>query len=104
MDPENNVLIVGQKIKKLVKKMRDPKRIPKILTELDLLWRKYPDQRLGQLLENYVFPNILVKKVDVLGKLEPNTPTLKVAWMFFQEDDETLKKLRELNKNEKNQK
>ena len=35
--------------------MRDPKRIPTILKGLQRLWEKYPDQRLGQLLENYVF-------------------------------------------------
>ena len=33
-------------------KMRDPSRIPKILNKLRLLWEKYPDLRLGQLVEN----------------------------------------------------
>lgn len=32
--------------------MRDPKRIPIILEYIKLLWEKYPDQRLGQLLSN----------------------------------------------------
>ena len=36
--------------------MRDPKRIPKILDRLRIVWEKYPDLRLGQLIEN-VFPN-----------------------------------------------
>ena len=34
--------------------MRDPKRIPRILGKLQRLWEKYPDQRFGQLLENYL--------------------------------------------------
>ena len=29
--------------------MRDPKRIPKILKEIEKHWKKYPDLRLGQL-------------------------------------------------------
>lgn len=32
--------------------MRDPKRIPKVLKEIERLWKKYPDLRLGQLLIN----------------------------------------------------
>lgn len=35
--------------------MRDPERINRICEKLRLLWLKHPDQRLGQLLENYVF-------------------------------------------------
>lgn len=77
--------------------MRNPERIKEILTELDILWNRFPDYRFGQLLENYVFPNMLVKKVDTLGNPIPMTPTTRVAWMFFQEDDITLKKLKELN-------
>jgi len=33
--------------------MRDPKRIPKILKELEKLWTAMPDLRLGQLIGNY---------------------------------------------------
>lgn len=32
--------------------MRDQKRIPKVLAEVEEIWEKYPDQRLGQLLCN----------------------------------------------------
>ena len=35
--------------------MRDIKRIDKILNQLKHLWMRFPDQRLGQLLDNYVF-------------------------------------------------
>lgn len=35
--------------------MRDPKRIKIILTELEKVWNKVPDQRLGQLIENITF-------------------------------------------------
>jgi hypothetical protein len=32
--------------------MRDPKRIARILKQVETLWNKYPDSRLGQLLVN----------------------------------------------------
>jgi uncharacterized protein YihD (DUF1040 family) len=32
--------------------MRDPKRIPSVLLEVQKLWEKHPDIRLGQLLVN----------------------------------------------------
>ena len=35
--------------------MRDIKRIDKILNQLRQLWMRFPDQRLGQLLDNYIF-------------------------------------------------
>lgn len=34
--------------------MRDPKRIPKVLKEIERLWKKVPDWRLGQLLGNFL--------------------------------------------------
>jgi len=34
--------------------MRDPKRIPKILKEIEKVWEKYPDMRLGQLITNVI--------------------------------------------------
>jgi len=37
--------------------MRDINRIDRIIELLRELWKKYPDQRLGQLLENYIFFN-----------------------------------------------
>lgn len=52
--------------------MRNPDRIGKILERLGILWNYYPDQRLGQLLSNYVF-----------GRGD----------IFFPEDDETLKNI-----------
>jgi len=32
--------------------MRNPERIPKVLRELQKIWEKYPDWRLGQLIYN----------------------------------------------------
>ena len=32
--------------------MRDPKRIPRILSKIEQMWKERPDWRLGQLLEN----------------------------------------------------
>lgn len=54
--------------------MRDFSRIDEILTDIRALWINYPDMRLGQLLENFVFD----KKT-----------------MFYQEDDVTDEKLKE---------
>jgi hypothetical protein len=58
--------------------MRDPKRIDKVLAALGKLWKKHPDQRLGQLLENYVF-------------FEGERGDKTSVRMFYQEDDKTLK-------------
>lgn len=49
--------------------MRDPKRIKRICKLLEKFWNKVPDQRLGQVLSNYIFDN----DVDI----------------FYQEDNET---------------
>lgn len=40
--------------------MRDKQRIDKILDLVRELWEKYPDQRLGQIMYNYVFDNRMV--------------------------------------------
>lgn len=32
--------------------MRDPNRIPEVLAKIQEVWLKYPDLRLGQLIEN----------------------------------------------------
>lgn len=37
---------------------RDPKRIKKICQLLEIAWSRYPDQRLGQFLLNYVFGSL----------------------------------------------
>ncbi len=61
--------------------MRNPERIKEILFELKRLWLKNPDQRLGQILENYVF-------------FEGERGDKTSVAMFYQEDDETLSKLK----------
>lgn len=53
--------------------MRDVNRIDEMLTNLHTLWINYPDMRLGQLLENFIF--------------DKDT-------MFYQEDDVTDEKLK----------
>lgn len=35
--------------------MRDLERIDRICQKLNKVWKEIPDQRLGQLLENYIF-------------------------------------------------
>jgi uncharacterized protein YihD (DUF1040 family) len=56
-----------------VSEMRDPKRIKRILKLIEKIWTRYPDMRLGQLLNNFVW-------IDAKG-------------IFYGEDDETEKML-----------
>ena len=56
--------------------MRDIKRIKRICKKLETAWSNIPDQRLGQLLENYIFTK---------GKRGDDTSYM----LFSQEDDET---------------
>lgn len=63
--------------------MRPKERIPRILKKIEELWTKVPDQRLGQLMENYLF---------IKGERGDRTSTS----LFFQEDDSTEEILDEL--------
>jgi len=58
--------------------MRDQKRIKRILLKIEKLWNETTDQRLGQVLENYIFTD---------GERGDRTSIR----MFYQEDDETEK-------------
>jgi len=53
--------------------MRDPKRIPEILKRLEVVWKKYPDLRLGQLL------------IDVLH--------VRNNFLFYIEDDKLIEEV-----------
>lgn len=52
--------------------MRDPKRIPLIIQKLEEIWKKHPDLRLGQLIDNTLANSI---------------------YLFFIEDDVLIKEL-----------
>lgn len=58
--------------------MRDPNRIDEILDELKSIWVKHPDLRLGQLLLN----------------------TVPEAYLYYIEDDELIKELKNTYKEE----
>ena len=58
--------------------MREKERIKRICEKLEKVWNKVPDQRLGQLLENYVF--------DSGENRGPAT-----CFLFYQEDVKTEK-------------
>jgi len=45
-------------------KMRNPKRIPKILKELELIWKLYPNLRLGQLIFNLEYVDNIYNMED----------------------------------------
>jgi len=58
--------------------MRDPKRIDRMMLKLSVLWKTHPDQRLGQLLENYL-----------IGYISPSTRIR----IFHVEDDQWEERL-----------
>jgi len=69
--------------------MRDPKRIDPFLAELAKLWKKNPDLRFGQLLEGMnLFPLVQTKAGGM------------TAYLWAQEDDETLLKIKKRNSEE----
>jgi hypothetical protein len=70
--------------------MRDINRIHQICTALEAAWMKSPDMRLGQLLENCVFPSTIL--------YQKSGAAIGCCVLFFQEDDVTLQKLEELGK------
>ena len=58
--------------------MKDIKRIKRICKKLEKVWCGAPDQRLGQLLENYIFDS---------GEFRGEG----TCFLFYQEDDKTEK-------------
>ena len=64
--------------------MRNPERIPKVLKEIEKVWKKNPDLRLGQLIGNllegptlyYIEDDILVKALKHYYK---NVQSIKKA-------------------------
>ena len=61
--------------------MRDGKRIPEVLKELEKFWKQNPDLRLGQIIANLNYEI-----------MENNDP-------FYMEDTDLLELLRQKNKN-----
>ena len=50
--------------------MRDPTRIERITRMLKAIWLQAPDQRLGQLLENYILPEMNEEHADSSWEIE----------------------------------
>ncbi len=61
--------------------MRNPKRIPEVLKELEKFWEQVPDWRLGQVISNFSY--------ELTGNNDP----------FYIEDTDLLKLLKNKNKN-----
>ena len=59
--------------------MRDPKRIPEILKELEEFWKQVPDWRLGQIISNFSY--------EITGNNDP----------FYIEDKDLLELLKQKN-------
>ena len=59
--------------------MRDPKRIPEILKELEEFWKQVPDWRLGQVISNFSY--------EMTGNNDP----------FYIEDKDLLELLKQKN-------
>ena len=55
--------------------MRNPKRIDRMCKKLRRIWRKWPEQRLGQLIENDIGQELVS------------------YWLFYVEDDETERRM-----------
>lgn len=61
--------------------MRDKKRIPIILNEIESIWSKYPDLRLGQLICNvvkdpmlyYIEDDMLIERLKEICPLNKET-------------------------------
>lgn len=52
--------------------MRNPERIPKILSEIEKIWQQYPDSRLGQLILNleYRLPLYQIEDEELVAALK----------------------------------
>jgi hypothetical protein len=70
--------------------MRDPERIPRILQLLETYWRKHPDLRLGQIVEN--------AKVQVKRGPDRN-PAIDTFYVEDEQIEEGLKLLDEFMEN-----
>lgn len=74
--------------------MRDPERITRILDKVRNLWEKYPDMRLGQLLDNYGFSRreIIERFTAEKIKRKESYPQISsgpvTPLIFYLEDDE----------------
>jgi uncharacterized protein YihD (DUF1040 family) len=62
--------------------MRDPERIKRICDKLNSVWMHYPDMRLGQFLENFIYPHHMNSN----------------GCIFYYEDDMVEEKLDEMIK------
>ncbi len=65
--------------------MREIERIARIMNKLEELWRRAPDQRLGQLLENYVFEHHLDRK-QCIFHIEDTVTELKLDLELARDD------------------
>lgn len=63
--------------------MRDPERIPKVLDEVKKVWEKFPDFRLGQLIECVVgrspHPLFYIEDEDLVKRIEELYNSARVA-------------------------
>lgn len=67
--------------------MRDKERIDRILNKLGKVWKKYPNQRLGQLLENYIFfKGERGDKTSFNLYLQRDTETEKILDLMLEEE------------------
>jgi len=66
-------------------RMRELERIDRVIEKVRKLWHKFPDQRLGQLMENYAFEHHMDYRVE--GKMIIDEAVS--CCNFHQEDDKT---------------
>ena len=75
--------------------MREKARIDRILKKLGQLWKEHPDQRLGQLLENYVFVEEMKHVIPPYGSWV-RAPIRPENCIFHVEDNEVEKRIDDL--------
>jgi len=76
--------------------MRDPKRIDVVLKEIGEVWKQVPDQRLGQLLTNFVGESINFDKFDSTTQLNE----IRHLRTYYIEEDELLENIKKFKKKE----
>lgn len=75
--------------------MRDPRRIDRICRKLHLIWDDYPDMRLGQFLENYIFGHHISHPDGCIFHIEDDIVEKKLDEMIREKQKNMFRKLKE---------
>jgi len=79
--------------------MRDPERIGRICRKLHLVWSYYPDMRLGQFLENYIFGHHISHPDGCIFHIEDDIVEEKLDEMIKERQKNMFRKSKEEREN-----